>query len=142
MLDFKVKSIVHDYEVNFINDSPVILKKEIRDGDVVIIDEKIKELYSSITAAIPETNFLIDIVAHEKQKSYEELVPIINKLISGGFRKNHKLIGIGGGITQDITAFTASIMYRGVDWIFCRGIETLIINCIINFLLLPARAFV
>ena len=68
MLDFKVKSIVHDYEVNFINDSPVILKKEIRDGDVVIIDEKIKELYSSITAAIPETNFLIDIVANEKQR--------------------------------------------------------------------------
>ena len=118
MLDFKVKSIVHDYEVNFINDSPVILKKEIRDGDVVIIDEKIKEIYSSITAAIPETNFLIDIVAHEKQKSYEGLIPIINKLISGGFRKNHRLIGIGGGITQDITAFTASIMYRGVDWIF------------------------
>ena len=118
MLDFKVKSIVHDYEVNFINDSPVILKKEIRDGDVVIIDEKIKEIYSSITAAIPETNFLIDIVAHEKQKSYEGLIPIINKLISGGFRKNHRLIGIGGGITQDITAFIASIMYRGVEWIF------------------------
>tara|TARA_Y100000590_G_scaffold180640_1_gene205876 strand:+ start:23644 stop:24720 length:1077 start_codon:yes stop_codon:yes gene_type:complete len=118
VLDFKVKSIVHDYEVNFINDSPVILKKEIRDGDVVIIDEKIKEIYSSITAAIPETNFLIDIVAHEKQKSYEGLIPIINKLISGGFRKNHRLIGIGGGITQDITAFIASIMYRGVEWIF------------------------
>ena len=118
VLDFKVKSIVHDYEVNFIIDSPVILKKEIRDGDVVIIDEKIKELYSSITAAIPETNFLIDIVAHEKQKSYEGLIPIINKLISGGFRKNHRLIGVGGGITQDITAFIASIMYRGVDWIF------------------------
>jgi len=118
VLDFKVKSIVHDYEVNFINDSPVILKKEIRDGDVVIIDEKIKEIYSSITAAIPETNFLIDIVAHEKQKSYEGLIPIINKLISSGFRKNHRLIGIGGGITQDITAFIASIMYRGVEWIF------------------------
>ena len=118
VLDFKVKSIVHDYEVNFINDSPVILKKEIRDGDVVIIDEKIKEIYSSITEAIPETNFLIDIVAHEKQKSYEGLIPIINKLISGGFRKNHRLIGIGGGITQDITAFIASIMYRGVEWIF------------------------
>jgi len=118
VLDFKVKSIIHDYEVNFIIDSPVILKKEIRDGDVVIIDEKIKDLYSSITAAIPETNLLIDIVAHEKQKSYEGLIPIINKLISGGFRKNHRLIGVGGGITQDITAFIASIMYRGVEWIF------------------------
>ncbi|SVE30652.1 uncharacterized protein METZ01_LOCUS483506, partial [marine metagenome] len=71
------------------------------------MDQKIKQLYPQITNAIPENNLLIDIEAHEKQKSYEGLVPIINKLISGGFRKNHKLIGIGGGITQDITAFTA-----------------------------------
>src|SRR3989338_1743424 len=45
-------------------------------------------------------------------------MPIIKKLIEGGFRKNHRLIGIGGGITQDITAFAASIIYRGVDWLF------------------------
>jgi len=118
VLDFKVKSIVHNYEVNFIEDSPAILKKEIRDGDVVIMDRKIKEHYPAITATIPKKNLLIDIEAHEKQKSYEELVPIINKLIETGFRKNHRLIALGGGITQDITAFTASIMYRGVDWIF------------------------
>ena len=118
MLDFKVKSIVHDYEVNFIDDSLAVLNNEIRDGDVVIMDQKIKELYNAITAAIPENNLMIDIKAHEKQKSYEGLVPIINKLIESGFRKNHRLIGIGGGITQDITAFTASIMYRGVNWIF------------------------
>ena len=118
MLDFKVKSIVHDYEVKFIDDSLGIINREIRDGDVVIMDQKIKELYPLITAAIPGNNLLIDIDAHEKQKSYEGLVPIINKLISGGFRKNHRLIGIGGGITQDITAFIASIMYRGVNWIF------------------------
>jgi 3-dehydroquinate synthase len=116
--DFKVKSIIHDYEVNFINDSPAVLNNEIRNGDVVIMDQKIKDLYPMLTAAIPDNNVLIDIDAHEKQKSYEALIPIINKLIESGFRKNHRLIGIGGGITQDITAFTASIMYRGVNWIF------------------------
>ena len=118
MLDFKVKSIIHDYEVNFINDSPAVLNNKIRDGDVVIMDQKIKELYPAITATIPKNILLIDIEAHEKQKSYEGLIPIINKLIAGGFRKNFRLISIGGGIAQDITAFTASIMYRGVDWIF------------------------
>ena len=118
MLDFKVKSIVHDYDVKFIDDSPTFLKKEIKDGDVIILDRMIKELYPAITSNIPEKNLLIDVKAHEKQKSYKGLIPIINKLIGCGFRKNHRLIGIGGGITQDITAFTASIMYRGVDWIF------------------------
>jgi len=118
VLDFHVKSIVHDYEVKFIDDSPTIIKKEINDGDAVIMDKKIIELYPKISAIIPENNLLIDIKADEKQKSYEGLVPIINKLIAGGFRKNHRLVGIGGGITQDITAFTASIIYRGVDWIY------------------------
>jgi 3-dehydroquinate synthase len=116
--DFKVKSIVHDYDVKFIDDSFTILKKEIRDGDIIILDQKIKELYPRFTAVIPKNNMIIEIDAHEKQKSYKGLVPVINKLIESGFRKNHRLIGIGGGITQDITAFTASIMYRGVDWIF------------------------
>ena len=118
VLDFEVKSIIHNYEVKFIDESSIIIKSEIRDGDVVIMDKTIKELYPKITASIPEKNLLIDIEAHETQKSYEGLIPIINKLIGEGFRKNYRLISIGGGITQDITAFIASIMYRGVDWIF------------------------
>lgn len=28
------------------------------------------------------------------------------------------MIAIGGGITQDVTAFISSIMYRGVNWLF------------------------
>ena len=44
MLDFKVKSIVHDYDVKFIDDSPSIFKREIRDGDVIIMDQNIKQL--------------------------------------------------------------------------------------------------
>tara|TARA_B100000959_G_C14838849_1_gene565139 strand:- start:88 stop:1047 length:960 start_codon:yes stop_codon:yes gene_type:complete len=82
------------------------------------MDNKVKEHYPLITAAIPQKNLLINIKASEKQKSYKGLVPIINNLIASGFRKNHRLIGIGGGITQDITSFIASIMYRGVDWFF------------------------
>ena len=39
-------------------------------------------------------------------------------LIEKGFRKNHRLIAVGGGITQDVTAFIASILYRGVQWYF------------------------
>ena len=61
---------------------------------------------------------MIVVNAQETQKSYEQLIPIIQELINCGFRKNHKLIGIGGGIIQDITAFISSIMYRGVNWMF------------------------
>lgn len=60
----------------------------------------------------------IGIDATETQKSYQGIIPIIQQLIDNGFRKNHRLIAIGGGITQDVTAFISSIMYRGVSWLF------------------------
>jgi|TARA_Y100000031_G_scaffold41929_2_gene48259 3-dehydroquinate synthase len=118
VLDFKVKSSVHDYEVKFIENVPDIIKNEIHMGDVIIIDNNVKNLYPDLLKDISDNNCIICLDAHEHQKSYQGLVPILEKLINRGFRKNHQLIGIGGGIIQDITAFTASIMYRGVKWIF------------------------
>ena len=118
MPDFKVKSIVHDYKVQFVDDSKQILVREMKEGDVVIIDNKVSALYPDLLNGISQNNVVIGIDADERQKSYQGLIPIIEKLIAGGFRKNHRLIGIGGGIVQDITAFTSSIMYRGVYWLF------------------------
>jgi len=118
VLDFKVKSSVHDYEVKFIENTSHVLNNEICEGDVVIIDNKVIDLYPDL---LKDLNYNINVFgfdAHEDQKSYEGLIPIIQDLINKGFRKSHRLIGIGGGIIQDITAFTASIMYRGVSWMF------------------------
>jgi 3-dehydroquinate synthase len=118
MYNFKVKSKVHDYEVQFINDTATTLKNELKDGDIVIIDEKVKRLYADELDIVLTNNKTITIEANEKNKSYRGLIPIIEYLIDSGFRKNYRLFGIGGGIIQDITAFTASIIYRGVDWVF------------------------
>ena len=118
VLDFKVKSIIHNYEVAFINNSSKKIAQEIRSSDVFVIDKNIIDLHPQVAKAIHNDNLLIEINANEKNKSYQSLIPIINKLIKIGFRKNHRLIGIGGGITQDITSFIASIIYRGVSWIF------------------------
>jgi 3-dehydroquinate synthase len=43
---------------------------------------------------------------------------LIDRLIGGGFRRDGRLIAIGGGITQDAVSFVASMLYRGVEWIF------------------------
>jgi len=118
VFDFKVKSSVHDYDVKFVNDVPNILKNEIQDGDVIIIDNNVRKLYPDLLKGLDSNTIVIGIDAREDKKSYKGLIPIIQDLINNGFRKNHRLIGIGGGIIQDITAFTASIMYRGVKWIF------------------------
>src|SRR5207244_7259170 len=46
------------------------------------------------------------------------LGPVIEDLIGRRFTKKGRLVAIGGGIVQDVTAFTASILFRGVGWVF------------------------
>jgi 3-dehydroquinate synthase len=127
MYSFKIKSIIRDYEVEFIRKLNFTLKELLQEGDYVIIDNNIaKFYYDELHTALSETKH-IAINANEEQKSYQGIIPVINELIENGFRKNHRLIAIGGGITQDITAFIASIMYRGVDWFFFP--TTLLAQC-------------
>jgi len=116
--NFTVKSNIHDYEVHFIDNVKSTLENELKEGDFIIIDNKVKALYPEWFEEVL-TNFkYIGINATEPQKSYQEVEPVINELIEKGFRKNHRLIAVGGGITQDVTAFIASILYRGVQWYF------------------------
>lgn len=118
MYNFKVKSSIQDYTVEFVEDFSQSLKNEISDGDIILIDENVLNLYRSKIEHLLATTNYITISATEEQKSYLGIVPIIEKIIELNFRKNNKLIAIGGGITQDITAFISSIMYRGVSWLF------------------------
>lgn len=118
IFDFTVKSRIHEYQVNFIDDTPSTLLKELKEGDVIIIDKKIAELYQAELKHILDSYKYIGVNANETQKSYQGIMPVIQNLIESGFRKNHRLIGIGGGITQDVTAFISSILYRGVQWLF------------------------
>ena len=116
--NFIVKSNIHNYEVNFIDNVKKTLETELKEGDFIIIDNKVKSLYPDWFEDILVNYNYIGIDAAESQKSYQEVEPVINALIERGFRKNHRLIAIGGGITQDVTAFIASILYRGVQWYF------------------------
>jgi 3-dehydroquinate synthase len=116
--NFTVKSRIHDYHVKFITDLKGTLETKLIEGDVLIIDNKIKKLYSEEFASTLAKYTHIGIDATEPQKSYQQVEPVINQLIRGGFKKNHRLVAVGGGITQDATAFIASILYRGVSWLF------------------------
>ncbi|MCF6171896.1 MAG: hypothetical protein L3J66_13040 [Bacteroidales bacterium] len=118
MYSFKVKSVIHDYEVRFIDNVKATLKEVLREGDFIIIDNKVKTLYSDMLDDALNNYSYIGIDATEPQKSYQGIMPVIEHLIANGFRKNHRLIAIGGGITQDVSAFISSIMYRGVGWLF------------------------
>src|SRR5205814_10443789 len=61
---------------------------------------------------------VIKIDPEETNKSLEMIPGYITHLLNHAIRRQHILIAVGGGIIQDITAFIASCLLRGVPWIF------------------------
>lgn len=114
--DFAVKSSRGDYNVSYMRWDEA-LQDHLNDGDVIIMDEVIPELYPNIMVATKRTQVVL-IKANEEAKTYEAIGRILEQLVSVGFSKTNKIVAIGGGITQDVTSFAASILLRGVDWTF------------------------
>ena len=115
MFNMTIKSSVKNYEVIFVEDRNLLIA-DYSGKDIIIVDKHIMntwdDLFSDTSAKI------IQIDATEEQKSYYEIGKIIEQIIQYGFKKNGKIIAVGGGITQDICGFISSIMFRGVEWEF------------------------
>ena len=114
----KIKSYRGEYEVNFTSDFISNLNEIVQEGDVFLFDQKVKELYDDRFSVFEKTNASIVIPSGERSKSFDAAKELIEKLMEIGFKRNHRLIAVGGGIVQDATAFVASILFRGVQWIF------------------------
>ena len=115
---FVVKSRSLDYEVLFVSDFAIPLTQYADHDTIFIIDRKIFGLYKSrIESVLPDDKVIL-IDALETNKNIDYCQVIITKLIERKIKRNYTVVAIGGGITQDISAFIASILYRGITWIF------------------------
>lgn len=115
-----IKSKFKNYTVEF--DNRLHLLSSLREeGDLVIIDKNIYEMLQKNSfwefSFLPTGEGVIVLEATEAAKSIEEIHKTI-ALIPQSFKKNNKIIAIGGGVVQDVTGFISSTVYRGVDWIF------------------------
>jgi len=127
MYDFEVQSSVRPYTVGFTERFEDTLTRRLEPGDVLLIDARVAELHRHRLGSLADDARHLQLHADEHLKSYEGIGPIIEHLTRNNFRKGNKLIGVGGGIIQDVTGFTASILYRGVGWIFFPS--TLLAQC-------------
>ncbi|HCL69546.1 MAG TPA: 3-dehydroquinate synthase, partial [Actinobacteria bacterium] len=115
-LDFTVDSQVGPYEVRFTDDALADLVSG--PGRVVVLDQRVLELYRDAGALSLDAATTVAVEAREDSKSLERVPEIIEKLVAVGVRRSGELVAVGGGITQDIVAFIASILFRGMDWSF------------------------
>lgn len=113
-----IRSIFRDYSVHFISDFAPALHSLADKHAFFIIDAQIWGIYGDrIKNEIPDERLLI-VEASEGNKSLDKCREIIETLVDKKVRRNEKLVAIGGGIIQDVTAFSASIIYRGIEWAF------------------------
>lgn len=105
-----IKSKSGNYIVNFDNTEDV-LNKLFRNRAVLVVDRNLYDNYD-----IFKRRLSITIDALETSKDYRSVASYIDALLDLGFKRNWKLVAVGGGIIQDITGFIASILYRGVEW--------------------------
>ena len=61
--------------------------------------------------------FVYSFNANEKTKSIRSTTLLLDKLLIENFNRTDLIIGVGGGITIDLSGFVASILKRGVNFI-------------------------
>ena len=123
----EIQSYRGSYEALFVSDIAEALANELSSSDRIIIDANVARLhYSRLKNALSLCEHRI-IDSSENEKTYIAIGATIDWLIRGGFKRSGRIVAIGGGIVQDISAFISSIIYRGVDWFFVP--TTLLSQC-------------
>jgi 3-dehydroquinate synthase len=92
--------------------------KKFDPNNFYLIDKNLLSLYGESLREIFSSPNVVIVDPSEGEKSLEGIAPIIRRLIDLKIRRSNTLIAIGGGITQDITCFIASTLFRGLQWRF------------------------
>lgn len=83
----------------------------------IIIDPRVADLHAAgLADLLGAARSVQKVEALEDNKSLEVVPQLVKRLADAGIRRDHLLVGIGGGIIQDMTCFIASILFRGMDW--------------------------
>lgn len=112
-----VKSVPRQYSIDFVDtDDFNWINTEFANNKhcLVLVDENIKNNYSSI--AWPELCYTV--TAIEQNKNINKVLEICDWLLSNRANRGSMLYVIGGGILQDLGAFSGAMYKRGIPWTF------------------------
>jgi 3-dehydroquinate synthase len=108
--DLNIKSRNENYDVHFVSADSLVGWE--LPGDAIIADAYFKDLLGDINKPVIYVN------VDENAKSLEQLAPLFSQLRQMGINRSSTILGIGGGVIQDIVTFIASVYMRGVKWCY------------------------
>ena len=85
----------------------------------IVIDKKIlKKNKSKVKSALRKyETFFFQYSSEEKLKSFKNANDLIEKCIAKNFKRSDVIITIGGGVLGDLSAFAASLIKRGINFV-------------------------
>jgi 3-dehydroquinate synthase len=118
--EFVIKSSPYDYTVKFIDNKVLRLvlsqnRNINKQKNFLFVDKNVDRIYKEKLWKKDDT---LQLIANEENKTINSSLLVIDLLNKNNYTKKEVLISIGGGITQDVTAFARSIFKRGIDWIY------------------------
>ena len=123
--EIKFKNKNHSYSILIGKDTLNILPKKIKflcpntKSIALIVDKNVPGKFKNkLKKRLNRYNLLIlSFDANEKSKSLSIVNHFLNLLLSKNFNRSDLVIGVGGGITGDVTGFLSSIFKRGINYI-------------------------
>jgi len=84
----------------------------------VVVDENVWRLHGGGVLAPLRERGVIVLPVSEERKVYATVAELCDLVIERAAKRNSVAVSIGGGVTQDVTGYLASTLYRGVRWVF------------------------
>jgi len=113
-----IKSQLGNYTVDWCGPDNNEFISSVESCNVYIIDEKVWELYKDKKTYLTNGKNIIIQPVYEEIKTPATSIVICEKLLNSGFKRNDTILAIGGGIIQDLVTFSASVLFRGIKWLY------------------------
>jgi 3-dehydroquinate synthase len=114
-----VKSMFREYAVEFVDNAAAAVAGRFDSAlTFVVCDARVRDLWSADLSPLLAEGRVEYIEPSEDAKTIDTAQRLLETMVRAGVRRNHTVVAIGGGITQDVTAFAASLLYRGISWVF------------------------
>jgi 3-dehydroquinate synthase len=117
-MQINIESKIKNYSITIHTDFDFIGELASISPRALLIDHNVWVHYESTFIKFFQKEEIIIIEATEVNKTVEYALRLCDSVMSANARKNMTIISIGGGIVQDVSGFLASILYRGVNWIY------------------------
>lgn len=123
-----IRSHSHEYTVRKEHDLKNAIAGFAAQGKVfaLVDDFLLQQSNAAAFNQLPAEN-IFAIRATEENKSFDRLTPVFSWFLERGFRRDCTLLVAGGGVTQDIACFIATVLLRGISWHFIP--TTLLAQC-------------